>query len=262
MTARLWLVATIALAISASSPLSASGASSGLVIEIDESQRVSVQGQAPSLATLVAEVCARAGVTLRGYEARDRPISVAYESIPLRDALQRMLRDETYMIGVRAGDGGKRINVAWVHVTGSTSAGAPASPAAATSPLAATPPAPPPAEVPPSMTGFGLPAGVVSTALTSQNDAERRDAVRTLAEHVDTNPGLMDQFLAREIAGTIDELAAYPFSREALQTIAIRQKDPVKRAKIDAIVKAIMVRAGGPKKPSFAELMQQGGMPH
>ena len=61
---------------------------------------------------------------------------------------------------------------------------------------------------------------------------------------------------------TADELAKFPYAKEALQTLAIRQKDPVARAKLDAIVKSIGLKRGDqPKKPTYNELMQQG-IPH
>lgn len=235
-------------------------ASSGLAVEIEPGQLVTVSGQSGSLATLIAEICQQAGVRLRGYEAGDRPITVAYERAPLREVLQRMLRDETYMIGVRTSTGSPDIEVAWVHVTGSKG-GASGSPVALPSPVAAPPTAPPP-PVPGSMADFGIPASVVTNALGSQDEAVRRDATRTLAQHVEANPGVLDSFFAKDFGTTADELAKFPYAKEALQTLAIRQKDPVARAKLDAIVKSIGLKRGDqPKKPTYNELMQQG-IPH
>jgi len=235
---------------------------SGLVIEVKEGQLVTMSGQAASLAQLVADLCAKTGTTLRGYEAGDRPIMVSYEDVPLRDVLQRMLRDETYMIGVRAGastkDASTDVEVSWVHVTGSKSGTAPAH--VVTVPLAA--PSAPPAKVPGSMAGFGVSGNVITQALGAQNADERRAATLQLAEHLEANPGELDNFLANDMGSTADELASFEFANEALRTISIRQKDAVARAKIDAIVKMVGLRRNdAPKPPGFAELMQQG-MPH
>ena len=232
---------------------------SGLVIEVKEGQLVTMSGQAASLAQLVGDLCARTGTTLRGYEAGDRPIMVSYQDVPLRDVLQRMLRDETYMIGVRAGSnrkgGSSDIDVSWVHVTGSKSGTAPAN-VVAVAPPAAT------AKVPASMTGISVGANVITQALGAQNADERRAATRELAEHLEANPGELDAFLSTDLGTTADELLAFPFSNEALQTVSIRQKDAVARAKIDAIVKMVgLRRTDAPKPPTFPELMQQG-MPH
>jgi hypothetical protein len=256
MTARLLLAAALGLLAAAPN----GHADSGLAIEVKDGQLLTVQGQTNSLATLLADVCAKAGVAFRGFEAGDRPITISYVDVPLRDALQRMLRDETYMIGVRAAADNKNVAVAWVHITGSKSGAAPGSPVAVPPPLAVTP-EPPKPQVPASMTDFGLPDDLLARALSSQDAAERREATRLLAEHVEANPGLVDQFLQREMGATAEELAGYDFAKETLQTLAIRQKNPVSRAKLDALVKSIMVRTGGPKKPTYAELMQQG-MPH
>jgi hypothetical protein len=235
---------------------------SGLVIEIKDGQLVTMSGQAASLAQLVGDLCAKTGTTLRGYEAGDRPIMVSYQDVPLRDVLQRMLRDETYMIGVRAGEssrnGSSDLEVSWVHVTGSKSGTAPANVVAV--PLPA--PSAPPAKVPGSMAGFGVAGNVITQALGAQNADERRAATLQLAEHLEANPGELDNFLATDLGSTADELSAFEFANEALRTISIRQKDAVARAKIDAIVKMVGLRRNdAPKPPGFAELMQQG-MPH
>lgn len=237
---------------------------SGLVIEVAEGQLVTMSGQTSSLAQLIADLCAKTGATLRAYEAGDRPITVSYEAVPLRDVLQRMLRDETYMIGVRAGartpEGATPVEVSWVHVTGSKTGTTPAN--VVLTPSAPTAPPPPPAKIPASMSGFGVAPKVITQAFASENADERRAATRELAEHLEANPGELDNFLAYDLGTSADELAAFPFSKEALQTISIRQKDAVARAKLDAIVKMVGLRRNDDgKKPSFAELMQQG-MPH
>lgn len=236
---------------------------SGLVIEVNEGQLVTMSGQSPSLARLLGDLCAKTGVTLRGYEAGDRPIMVSYEDVPLREVLQRMLRDETYMIGVRAGtnakDGTSDVEVSWVHVTGSKSGAPPSGVVAIPPPL---PNAPTPAKVPSSMTGFGVSPGVITQALGSQNADERRAATREIAERLEANPGELDMFLDSDMGPAADELAGFPFATEALRTFAIRQKDPVARAKLDAFAKAVDLRRKGlVNKPTYTKEMQQG-MPH
>jgi hypothetical protein len=112
------------------------------------------------------------------------------------------------------------------------------------------------------MTGISVGANVITQALGAQNADERRAATRELAEHLEANPGELDAFLSTDLGTTADELLAFPFSNEALQTVSIRQKDAVARAKIDAIVKMVgLRRTDAPKPPTFPELMQQG-MPH
>jgi len=234
---------------------------SGLVIEVKDGQLVSVSGQAASLARLVGDLCTKTGVALRGYEAGDRPITVSYQDVPLREVLQRMLRDETYMIGVRAGDDSTDMAVSWLHVTGSKSGDKPASAVAVPPPLPAMPPPGPAVPVPGSMAGFTLAPKLITQALGSQDAAERREATRQLAEHLEAYPGELDAFLAGDFATTSNELAAFPFANEALRTLSIRQKDPLARAKIDAIVKSVNIQGGGPAKPGYVDLMQQG-MPH
>jgi hypothetical protein len=234
---------------------------SGPIIEVKDGQLVTMSGQAASLARLVGELCARTGTALRGYEADDRPITVSYRDVPLREVLQRMLRDETYMIGVRAGAKPSELDVSWLHVTGSKTGTGPAVAVALPPPLAPAP-GTQAAKVPSSMTGFSVPPNVITQALGSQDAAERREATRKIAEHLEANPGEMDTFLSNEMGATADELAAFPFANEILRTLSIRQTDPVVRAKIDTIVKSVDVRRNdAPRKQSFSDLMQQG-MPH
>jgi hypothetical protein len=242
---------------------------SGLVIEIKDGQLVTMEGQAPSLARLLADLCTRTGATLRGYEAGDRPITVSYEDVPLREVLQRMLRDETYMIGVHAGrsskNGASDVEVSWVHVTGSKSGTPPSGAVAIPPPLPATP-TPTTTKVPSSMTGFGVAPGVITQALGSQNADERRAATREIAERLEENPGELDMFLDADMGSAADELADFPFATEALRTFAIRQKDPVARAKLDAFAKTVDLRRKGlVNKSSLPQKMQQEmqqGMPH
>lgn len=259
----MWVRVALALAlIAAASSVKAQATRSGLDIEVKQGQLITMSGQATSLAQLVSDLCASTGTTLRGYEAGDRAITVSYQDVPLRDVLQRMLRDETYMIGVHAGsgseDGTADVEVSWVHVTGSKSGTAPAN---LMQVPVAVPTAPTP-KVPESMGGFGVSPKVITQALASPNADERREATRQLAEHLETNPGELDAFLTRDLGTTADELAIFQFANETLRTLSMRQKDMVARAKIDAIVKMVgLRRTNATKQQNVVEMMQEG-MPH
>lgn len=237
-------------------PAIAETAGSGLVIEIKDGQLVTMSGQAASLARLVSELCAKSGTTLRGYEAADRPITVSYQDVPLREVLQRMLRDETYMLGVRSSAGAANIAVSWLHVTGSKNGGAPAGVVAVPLPLPTAPPAAAPTSVPGSMAGFGVSSNIIAQALGGQNALERHAAASELAEHLETNPGEMDAFLANDIGTIAEQLAGFPYANEALRALSLRQKNPVAKAKLDTIVASWRVRRNEPsKEPSFVELL-------
>jgi hypothetical protein len=228
-----------------------------LGIEIDDQQLVTMSTQTASLALVISQLCSKAGVTLRGFDAPDRPVAAAYEGVPLRDVLQRLLRDETYMIGVRAGREQSDVEVAWLHVTASKIVGQTSAPVPV---LGEPPPAPAPAASGLSVTG--LPPEVILDALSSDDEAKRRAATTALADHVEANPGALDDFLGKDSAATVDALAPYAYASEALQTLALRQKNSVNRAKLDSIAKSLRLQRGTPsKKPGFTELMQQG-MPH
>ena len=185
---------------------------------------------------------------------------VSYQDVPLRDVLQRMLRDETYMIGVRAGEQPTDVEVSWLHVTASKAGTLPAGAVAVPPPLAAAPPNPGQPKVPGSMAGFGVAPKVIAQALGSQDAAERRAATRELAEYLEANPEKMDAFVSDVTAATVEDLAGYPHAIETLRTLAIREKNPDLRAKIDAMVKSVSVHGGVPPKPAFPSMQQ--GMPH
>lgn len=228
-----------------------------LDIQVDDKQLVTMSTQTASLSAVVRQLCAKANVTMRGFEAPDRPVAAAYEGVPLRDVLQRLLRDETYMIGVRAGREKSDVEVAWLHVTASKLVGHTSSPI----PLAAeAPPVPSPAAGAFSITG--LAPEVIFEALTSGDDKKRQAATIALADHVDSNPGALDGFLAKDAAEAINGLVPYDYADDALHALALRQKNPVNRAKLDAIVKSLRLQRGtATKKPGYLDFMQQG-MPH
>jgi hypothetical protein len=230
----------------------------GLAIEIDDKQLVTMSTQTASLASIVRQLCTKAGVTLRGFEAADRPVAAVYEGVPLRDVLQRLLRDETYMIGVRAGRENSDMEVAWLHVTASKLVGRTSAPV----PLAAEASPPPPSPATGAFNVPGIAPEVVLDALSSDDETKRRAATSALADHVETNPGALEDFLGKDAAEAINGLAPYTYADEALNALALRQKNSVNRAKLDAIVKSLRVQRGTPsKKPTFTELMQQG-IPH
>jgi hypothetical protein len=259
MLARCHQIAGVLLvgAMLVTTPARAAENDADLGIEVDDKQLVTMSTQTASLATVVRQLCEKAGVTMRGYEAPDRPVAAAYEGVPLRDVLQRLLRDETYMIGVRAGDEPSDIEVAWLHVTASKLLGHTSAPV----PMAADgQPVPSPAAG--ALSVAGLAPEVVLNALTSSDDAKRRAATIALADHVDSNPGALDGFLAKDTAEAISGLLPYDYADEALHALALRQKNSVNRATLDAIVKSLRLQRGATaKKPSYVDLMQQG-MPH
>ena len=229
---------------------------STLAIEMTEGQLVTLDTRATSLGTLVRALCTKAGVQLRGFEAPDRPIAATYDNVPLRDVLQRLLRDETYMIGVRAGADPQEVEVAWIHVTASKIAGR----VSATVPMSEATVTPPvPANAPSGLSGIGVPSEVIVDALASSDEAKRKAATLQIAEYLDNNPGSLDNFLSADVSANVDELTPYAYAHEALQTLSLREQNPVNRARLDGIAKSLRLKNGGPsKKPTFAELMQKG----
>jgi hypothetical protein len=233
---------------------------SGLVIDVDGPQLVTMNGSASSLAELVSDLCTLSGVSLRGYEAADRPITVAYQAVPLHEVLLRMLRDENYIIGVRAGAGVNNFEVSWLHVTGAKAGSARPGAIPVPTPIASSAATPAGQDVPGGMAGFGAEPAVVTKALGSANAVERKAAARELADHLEANPSKIDAFLARPIDANVAELSTFPYAGDALQSIWLRQKDPAVRAKLEAIVLELDKHRGGPRTPpSFLENLEGAG---
>ena len=160
------------------------------------------------------------------------------------------------MIGVRAGAGAdpQEVEVAWIHVTASKIAGR-VSATVPTPEATVTPPVP--ANAPSGLSGIGVPSEVIVDALASSDEAKRKAATLQIAEYLDNNP--VDAFLSADVSANVDELTPYVYAHEALQTLSLREQNPVNRARLDGIAKSLRLKNGGPsKKPTFAELMQKG----
>src|SRR3990172_414146 len=79
-----------------------------LQIEVSELQHITMNGSSDSLRTAIEKLCAKAGVELRSYDAEDRSFSAHFKNEPLSRVLERLLRLEAYMVGVRGSDAPSR----------------------------------------------------------------------------------------------------------------------------------------------------------
>jgi hypothetical protein len=189
-------------------------------------QVVTVRGDFPSLAGVVEDLCRKAGVELRGYEAGDRAVRVRYDAVPLPDALAGLLRQESYLVGVTAGDGDAPIRVSWVRVVAGPTGGSAAKTAEAE-------PSPARSKLP--VMSFEVPATFGAAEFTSEDPEQRARALKAVAGRLLTNPGL----LAADPAALAPALAAYPHARELLTQLRAEQEDPELRGRLDALIAAL-----------------------
>jgi hypothetical protein len=91
----------------------------GASVRVRDGEYVTVTGEATSLRALVAEICRQAGVDLRTYSAPDRRYTDRLEDEPLADAFRRILRSESYLVGLRPDASSDQTRMAWLQVVAS-----------------------------------------------------------------------------------------------------------------------------------------------
>ncbi len=92
-------------------------------IEVDANQRTTIIGTFDSLSLLLRDLCGRAGVEMRSFDATDRSITTRQVGRPLSEVIGQLLTQENYLLGVRdAPRTGAPTEIAWIRVTGSTGA--------------------------------------------------------------------------------------------------------------------------------------------
>ncbi|HJQ82739.1 MAG TPA: hypothetical protein VKA21_01590, partial [Candidatus Binatia bacterium] len=197
--------------------------------------RVSVRVKDMPLADVLAELGRSAGLTIHGRRDGDaRPVSTAFEDVPLPDALQRLLGDSNFVIVYD-----ERHRPRTVELLGAASAASPGRPLGG--PAGAQPPMP--LE---SLAGrleqstvvlgrrLGDALGTPSTSLRAlcesaiqhEDATVRGDAMRLALRTIDRNPDIRDAILASTgqiedtmLVNVIQRLAG-PRTQEALTLVA------------------------------------------
>lgn len=194
-----------------------------VTIEVSPSQRVTVTGRAPSLQTVVKDICFRAGVDVLFYDATDRPFGGTYRDLPLATLLQRLLREESFMVET-AGGGVAPERLTVLRVLGD--------PAVASARRArggghhAT---------------FQVPPVLLDTAFGSAaSDSTDRDAaLATLAARISGDPTQLQGFLSTDSRLIAEAIRRYKGVEAPLRELQKRYPDPRIATKIDEIVAAL-----------------------
>jgi len=207
-------------------------------IMVQDGQRVTVSGNFDSLRRAIAEVCKRAGVELRAYDAEDRPFTASYESIPLADALARLLRSEIYLAGLRPAEPSGGAIVTWLRVSGSKRGVAGLTLAASSTEAA------PPVSLEPGIAAIelGVAPKIVETALTSSDTSARNTARRRILEALSEDQASLQRYVDRDVAQVVDELAGFPHAVELLVSLQNVTHDVSERNHIQAILGALRLR--------------------
>lgn len=195
-------------------------------IEVTQEQSVTVVGVFPSLKSVIDDLCRRAGVELRAFEAEDRAVTVAYNRVPFTAALEGMLREESYLVGVTATESGKPPRVAWVRVAGSAADATRQTPAgeSVTTPARAVP-----------TMGFEVPATFGDAEFTSEDPEQRARALHAIASRLIASK----QVMTADPKALAVMLQQYPHARELVTQLRNEQEDPDLRARLDQVLASL-----------------------
>jgi hypothetical protein len=192
-------------------------------ITVDESQQITAHGDSESLRDVVVQLCEEARIDLRGFAATDRTVSVAYDELPLDRFLSRLLREESYVVGLKGDKNGVRI--AWLRVMG---------PESSTGGLKFGDERP--------TSHFGVDKSVLETAWASEDESARKAATTKIVQKVVDDPAILDDFLAISPATTLEEIGDQPHAVTLLKNLMVTTDDNRRKFQIMGLVQSIRSR--------------------
>lgn len=196
-------------------------------IEVESQESVSVVGSSDSLRAVIEKLCESSGVELKSYRAADRAISARYEGVPLQHVLQRLLRQESFMLGFTPGDsaGESGPQVAWVTVIG-TEGGSSVSGGGAAGTAAGA------AAVNNARASSILPI----SAMANPNAASRIASAKAFARRLDAEDALRGKLVRASIGDLTTAVAGQKHARAYIQTVRTQVKNAQVRAKLNALL--------------------------
>jgi hypothetical protein len=216
------VIALAALLLSSAS-LRAAFSSDGSTLHLGAQQTLTVAGSFTSLRALIEDICWRAGVELRSFDAEDRSVNVNYSGIPLANALRGLLRNESYLLGAAPAPSHAVPQITWIrvlgeHETARTNRRRGRQQAAA---------------------GFQVPSTLVRTAFASEDGDERAAALQEISARILSSDEQLAAFLATEAHLIARTLNRYPHAAELVSELRESQIDPTIRRKLDEIIAAL-----------------------
>jgi len=217
---RTTIQATIALVLLLAAPTA--GAQQGSW-EVGPDQATSIDGTFTSLAELLTELCTRAKVELRAYDAPDRPLTATVTKRPLAEVLERVLSQENYLVGVRGGDSPQSpLRVVWIRVIG-----------AKNPELAASP------------RGIAVPSDFGSTEFDAERPTDRSRAQEAVAKSLLADEARVRQLLEADPEAIAQSLRQYPHIDALLGKLRAEQEHPEVAAHLDAVIAALTAAKKG-----------------
>lgn len=230
-------------------------------IAVSDRQIVTLNGSSPSLRAVIQQLCAESGVELRQYDAEDRAFAGSYDGVSLSELLPRLLRSESYAVGVRASQGEDKPRIAWVRVMGASTGKAPppmvVTPAAV---AAVTPDADDANDEDDEDQSKGHPwsgeeaatifSSFVDPAFSNvESEERRRQAVETIARDLTTNIHMKEALERADPSLIAHRLAEHPEARGAFAMIQSAVSDPEMQRRLNAIAAALNGELNNRKLP-------------
>ena len=183
--------------------------------------RVSIEGHAISLQTLVQDLCWEASIALLAYDAVDRPARVLLDNVPLEVALRRLLHRESFFVEFTTNTetGEKRIRK--LRVMGEHE-NAIANDTPLNPDLVSRP--------------YRLPLGLIRAAFGGDDSRVRSKAFEEITARILADPVEKERFLATPTSVLARPLTHYAESLNMLRLAVGKQKDPQLREKLSAII--------------------------
>jgi len=205
-----------------------SAAQAQQTIKIDNYQVATVSGSWGSLQSLVEDLCFRAGIELRAYDAPDRPIAAHYHDVALAELLRRLLARESFVLTLRSAGGAPGSRVTSLRVIGDTETARGNRRRPSPFHKAQRPWQPPPS--------------LLGSAFGETPDDDRQTALQQLTEGILTNKADLEGFLATDPAQMAEALQRYPNAAVMLRSLRGEKSgklSPQIAEKLDLVIKAL-----------------------
>ena len=212
----------------------------GISVAIGADQRATVLGETQSLRALVEEICRQARIDLRTYAAPDRRYVGKLERVPLTEALQSMLRSESYLLGFRAGTNGGPARITWMRVLG----GQPG----ANGPVAAVPAgtaaqfgAPQLSALkvsPPPSSRFAMSTALLFQAFGTYDPVRRDQAQREMLDRIN-QPDELQRFLGTDAKTLATMFGRYRDSEQTIRRLKSMSESPEVQGKFQEVLNLI-----------------------
>lgn len=180
------------------------------VVKVDSTQRATVVGSFDSLGQLLKDLALKADFELRDFATADRSVRAAYRDQPLRVVLERLLRDENYILGIEGGETDDApVRISWLRVSGTSGVA--------------------------GLRGFSVPANFGAASFEKEDAGESQVALGVLAEQLLASGDSVSQLLELPPAELARSLAHYPHVDSLLGQLQKGDLHPDLAAKIYAV---------------------------